>query len=251
MKKHFNFIEIGTSDFHTLIEQSTDDTVGLSIEPIEYYLNRLPNKKNVKKINAAVSNENGEIEIYLIEPEDIIKNNLPIWVKGCNSVNKPHEFAKNKLGPDFYDSIVKIKKVPTINWNTIINENEVGSVGYVKIDTEGYDHVILKNYFEYCEKNPSLYANKIMFEYNESSNKEELEKLIKNLPNYTIERLEEDIVLHKVSGLFYKGKKIADRGCIINLPERTDRKISIEKTLTDLNFSGFEFVDGVKMESFT
>jgi len=249
MKKHFNFIEIGTSDFHTLIEQSTDNTVGLSIEPIEYYLNRLPNKKNVKKINAAVSNENGEIEIYLIEPEDIIKNNLPIWVKGCNSVNKPHEFTRNKLGPDFYDSIVKIKKVPTIDWNTIINENEVKSVGYVKIDTEGYDHVILKNYFEYCEKNPSLYANKIMFEYNESSNKEELEKLIKNLPNYTIERLEEDIVLHKVSGLFYKGKKIADRGCVINLPERNDRRINIEKTLTELNFSGFEFVDGVVMEN--
>jgi hypothetical protein len=46
---HYDFIEIGTSDFDTLIETSDDKTVGLSIEPIKYYLDRLPERKNVKK----------------------------------------------------------------------------------------------------------------------------------------------------------------------------------------------------------
>ena len=48
-RKHYDFIEIGTSDFDTLIETSNDDTVGISIEPINYYINRLPNKKNIVK----------------------------------------------------------------------------------------------------------------------------------------------------------------------------------------------------------
>ena len=38
--KHYDFIEIGTSDFDTLIESSDDNVVGLSIEPIKYYLDR-------------------------------------------------------------------------------------------------------------------------------------------------------------------------------------------------------------------
>ena len=38
--KHYDFIEIGTSDFDTLIETSNDNTVGISIEPIKYYINR-------------------------------------------------------------------------------------------------------------------------------------------------------------------------------------------------------------------
>ena len=46
---HYNFVEIGTSDFDTLIEGADDEQVGLSIEPIAYYLNKLPDKKNVKK----------------------------------------------------------------------------------------------------------------------------------------------------------------------------------------------------------
>ena len=247
MKKHFDFIEIGTSDFHTLIEQSSDSTIGLSIEPIDYYLNKLPNKKNVTKINAAVSDVEGEIEIYFIEHEDIQRNGLPIWVKGCNSVNNPHNFTRNKIGHELYDSIVKIKKVPTINWKTIVEKNNVGSIDYIKIDTEGYDHVILKNYFDLCQTQPGLYAKKIMFEYNESSNKVELDNIINQLSGYTIERLEEDIVLHRKPGLFYKGKKISDRGFLMNLPERTDRLYDTISLLNELGFYGYEIFHGIKM----
>ena len=42
--KHLNYLEIGTSDFRTEVEKS--DAVGMSVEPIKYYLDRLPNKEN-------------------------------------------------------------------------------------------------------------------------------------------------------------------------------------------------------------
>jgi hypothetical protein len=41
----YDFIEIGTSDFETLLQESSG--VGLSIEPLKFYLDNLPNKDNV------------------------------------------------------------------------------------------------------------------------------------------------------------------------------------------------------------
>ena len=44
-----DFIEIGTSDFDTIIQLADDNTVGFYIEPINFYLDRLPNKPNCQK----------------------------------------------------------------------------------------------------------------------------------------------------------------------------------------------------------
>jgi len=66
MSIRYNFIEVGTSDFMTLIQSADDQTVGLSIEPISEYLDRLPNKPKVQKVNAALSDTDDTIEIYHI-----------------------------------------------------------------------------------------------------------------------------------------------------------------------------------------
>lgn len=43
---HYDFIEIGTSDFDTYIQDKKYiNCKGLSIEPVKYYLNKLPNRK--------------------------------------------------------------------------------------------------------------------------------------------------------------------------------------------------------------
>jgi len=194
---HYDFIEIGTSDFDTLIQTCSDESIGLSIEPLQIYLDRLPNKPNVKKITKAISELDSEIDIYYIPLENIWKHNLPIWVKGCNSVSKPHNYARAKLGEDFYDSIVAVDTVPTISWETLVRENNIRSLDLLKIDTEGHDHIILKSYLIECEKNPKLYANKIIFEYNIISNKFELDKLIKKMPSYNLEFIDEKAILTK------------------------------------------------------
>jgi autotransporter strand-loop-strand O-heptosyltransferase len=198
-KINYDFIEIGTSNFHALIIDCPEDSVGLSIEPLQKYLNDLPDKPNVTKVAAAISDQDGEIDIYNIPLVNIHKHNLPIWVKGCNSVSKPHEYARKKLGEELYDSIVSIDKVQMMSWKTLISQYNIDTIGYLKIDTEGHDHVILNSYFEECEKNPKLYADKILFEYNESSDKVTLDLIINKLTNYDIEYLSEDVVLTKRS----------------------------------------------------
>lgn len=45
--------------------------------------------------------------------------------------------------------------------------------------------------------------------------------------------------------LSYKGNKIADKGYLINLPYRVDRKEKTLKLLSELGFEGYEIVDGV------
>jgi len=45
--------------------------------------------------------------------------------------------------------------------------------------------------------------------------------------------------------IFYKGKKIADKGFVINLPYRMDRKYETELVLKKYGFEGYEYIDGV------
>ena len=85
---NLDFLEIGTCNFGTLIQKATNETKGISVEPLAYYLDQLPNKKNVIKLNYAVSfsNDESDIDIYFI-PEHVIKENkLDPSIKSCNSI---------------------------------------------------------------------------------------------------------------------------------------------------------------------
>ena len=196
--KHYDFIEIGTSDFDTLIESSNNESVGISIEPIKYYIDRLPNKSNVIKVQAALSTTDGEVDVYYIEDSKIDENNLPWWVRGSNSINNPHPFAINELGEELYNSLVTIEKVPTISWKTLIETYGVGSIGYLKIDTEGHDHIILRDFLNYCKEHSFLIPNKITIEYHDGvSNKVEIDKLISELSEYQTIKDISDITLVK------------------------------------------------------
>lgn len=199
MKKHYDFIEIGTSDFDTIIESTDDNKVGLTIEPLKFYLDKLPNKKNVKKLQIAVSDTDGEIEIYYITEENIQKHSLPWWVRGSNSVGKPHPFTVKEIGKELYDSIVQIDKVPTVSWNSLVERENIGSISYLKVDTEGFDHVIINDYLKMCESNNELYADIIKFErHPEVSNISKIDELISKFKDYYCEINGTDVILTKV-----------------------------------------------------
>jgi hypothetical protein len=91
-----NFIEIGSSNFGTLIATANAEAVGLTIEPLKFYLDQLPTKKNVKKINCAISPNNQvyQDDIYFIDPVTIKKYNLPNHFLGCNKIGDFHELHK-------------------------------------------------------------------------------------------------------------------------------------------------------------
>ena len=189
---HYNFIEIGTSDFRTIVESSKEEEIGLCVEPLKHYLDKLPNKKNVTKANYALSSKMGEIEIYHIKPKDIIRYNLPNWVRGCNSINKPHPTVKKLLG-NLHDEIVTVDKVNSVTWEYLIEKYDIESIDYLKVDTEGHDGVILTEYYKKCVNNKKLRANLIFFENN----------ILKDETLITQ-------AIQKFTQLGYKGKSIGD-----------------------------------------
>ena len=161
---NYDFIEIGTSDFDTLIQGATNDTVGISVEPLKFYLDNLPNPKNVKKINCAISADNlrSYVDVYYIPDEVIDQNQLSNGIKGCNKVGYYHYQHTQ------YKHLVVIEKnVLQIPISQLFIDNAVESVDYLKIDTEGSDCFILRHLMDYLKSRPtSNYPKKIRFECN-------------------------------------------------------------------------------------
>jgi FkbM family methyltransferase len=180
-----DFLEIGTSDFDTEVENASESTIGISIEPIKYYLDKLPNKSNCIKINCAVSDHSGFINIYYITEDNINRFNLPWWLKGCNSVNKYHPTSEkfvNERCPGVDKSIVFTEeKVKVITFGQLVSEYNIETIDLFKVDTEGHDCFILNGYIDFCEKNSNLFANRIIFESNSLSNKEDVINILNRL----------------------------------------------------------------------
>jgi hypothetical protein len=145
-----DFIEIGTSYFDTLIEKASDETYGISIEPLKVYLDRLPNKKNVLKINCAISKNNKETEdyIYYIKPEFITEE----WMAGSNLIGDFHPLHKKLNLTHLVDS-QKIKLIPL---EKILTENKIRKINFLKIDTEGFDSFIVESLLPYLKSKNNI-----------------------------------------------------------------------------------------------
>ena len=175
---NYEFLEIGTSDFDTLVQSCDDNTYGISVEPIDFYLDRLPDRPHCIKINAAVVTseqfvKNSEIDVYYIDQETIEKNSLGWWLKGCNSVGKPHDFHVTYY-PDagvWHDSkdraslptenllekgLVTVKKVPAITFEMIMKTYDIEQIIKLKTDTEGQDADLLIDIMNYYKNNDKL-----------------------------------------------------------------------------------------------
>jgi hypothetical protein len=170
----YDFIEIGTSNFDTLIEAADDTTVGLSIEPVGYYLDQLPDRACVKKLEVAVARNNkyGFMSVYYVPERTIRARGLPDWLRGCNCVGNYHpkhiELAVRDL--------VQIAEVEIIPIGEVFNCYDVTELDYLKIDTEGADCEIMKHLADFLKPEPATrYPRKILFESNELANQGQVE----------------------------------------------------------------------------
>lgn len=172
-----DFLEIGTSNFETCIQECHESEIGISVDAISYYLDCLPNKSNVKKVHTAITSErkSDSIKIYYIPEDDIVKNNLYSWFKGCNKIGEYHPLhIQHNL-----THLVKIEDVPLINIDEFLIQHNIRKIKYLKIDTEGHDYVILNGLFKYLEtKTKDYYPQRIQFESNEHISEIDLMNII-------------------------------------------------------------------------
>jgi len=172
-----DFVEIGTSNFDTLIQTSTTE-IGFSVEPLSCYLDSLPNKPLVTKLNVAITGDEIhplELDFFYIPEETIIEKNLPIWFKGCNTINNYHPLHVSHNLQEF----VKIEKVKCISIRKFLVDNKIRNIKFLKIDTEGHDINILNGLFNYIKVLPvNFYPIKILFESNEHTLASEIDLVL-------------------------------------------------------------------------
>lgn len=188
-----DFIEIGSCDFETLHESCGGKEIGITIDAVSKYLKNLPEKPNVKKICAAVTpEESGYIDVYFVNSSSYIdtlefipENGIPLYLKGCNSVGKPHDFhthcphnllVAQSFGKEYpkkmktYNliemGIVSVQQVKAITFRDLVNENGIRSVKKIKIDTEGQDCCLLNSILNFCEDENFNFPKIIHFETN-------------------------------------------------------------------------------------
>jgi len=180
----YDFIEIGTSDFYTLL-QTTEGQIGISIDPIKLYLDNLPNNPHVIKVNCAISDKNGVVDVFWVDPKDIEEYKLLHFIRGCNSIIKPHITTMGELKEKNLEFLLKQTTCEMITWKTLVERYDVQKLDTLKIDTEGHDCVIIN---DMIDNDGGVLPKKIFFEGNELTSPDVIDKTIERLKNigYTL-----------------------------------------------------------------
>ena len=197
MGDYLNFLEVGTSDFNTIIESCPDDYMGISIEPLKFYLDDLPSKPHVKKLAVALVPEPiSHVDVYYIHPEKINtpENKINGFMKGCNSVGKPHDFHLNYnenstgwvdentvIRNLIEEGLVSTDKVLALTFEQVMKIYNVDYIDYIKLDTEGLDADLIQSMLDYYEKTKLNLPKIFEFETNKHNNKEALNNLAERL----------------------------------------------------------------------
>ena len=199
----FDFIEIGTSDFSTEAEKwfnSNKSFVGLSIEPLDIYFDKLPTETSFYfKEQCAISNKEGLDNIYYIHPDivrkleknnhkrlaDRIKKPVNYKWRGCNKIGEYHP-VHIKLAQQYnipINEIVTIKPIQIKKFETIIKKYNIQAIELLKIDAEGYDIIILEDFLNYINTSQQLglLPKKIIFESNDLHDYDKITNIYKKL----------------------------------------------------------------------
>ena len=146
------------------------------------YLDRLPTKPRVQKVNAAVSDKSDELLIYYVPDTVRIAHGMPAWMKGTNKIGEPHPTVIRWLQKHGLPmSLVATRRVPVYSVSRLFRLYGVRSVDFLKIDTEGHDPVILNAYLDLVERQPGLRARKILFESNTLSERKDVAAIVERL----------------------------------------------------------------------
>ena len=134
------FIEIGSSDFDTLLPLAENGWSGIVVEPVTELLDNLDIHTNVVYENLAILDKDGISTIRFCDPKRIPDTEK--WMRGIGNVTQVNHFWE---GAAVTQIMVK-RDVRTITLDTLIKKYNVSKIDFLKIDTEGSEWVILKDY---------------------------------------------------------------------------------------------------------
>jgi hypothetical protein len=144
---------------------------GLSVDAISVYINRLPDVPGLERVHAAVVGwepHNESIVTWFVTPQDLADNwektHVPPWLRGCNTVGRPNPQVLEELGKVNLLHIYRSQHVPALSVRELLAAHQGCRTRLLKIDTEGFDTILLVGYSNFLWAHPECFADKIQFE---------------------------------------------------------------------------------------
>lgn len=176
--RHYDYIEIGTADFDTLAQAlHYTNAEGISVEPVGEHLERLPDSPLRKKVQAAVTGEDGWADLFVVKQkymEPHCSNDtlpglgvpycLPWWFRATASMYEPSSLVFTHYG-DLAHQAQTAVSVRTITYRTLLSQHKVSSVQMLKVDTEGLDMAIMQQVID-VGMETGLWPERVQFERN-------------------------------------------------------------------------------------
>lgn len=190
---HYDYVEIGSCDFDTLVQTMPEGCKGLTIDAVPTFLQNLPDVENNTKLNYAISNVDGEVKVFYTPDEYIDKHNLPSWMRGCNSINEPHPSVDKYLKENNLPKTYISQEVECLSFATLCTRHNIESIDLLKVDTEGHDFIILRSMIEDTFVRPK----RVQCEANALYTKDEIDSFIQFMQdaNYLLfQQTQDDLV---------------------------------------------------------
>ena len=157
------FVEVGANDgdqhdhIAALIREHS--WRGVMVEPVPYVFARLSrNYGGVERValeNAAIADTDGHRAFYHLAPvADHVQEGLPQWYDGIGSFSRTAVVDHARLIPDIERRLVETD-VPCLTFESLCEKHGLTDVDLVVVDTEGYDHEILRN-IDFARFRPAL-----------------------------------------------------------------------------------------------
>jgi len=134
------FLEIGTSNFDTLIPLIDNGWQGYCVEPVaEYVHDLLQLNQNVVLSNCAISSYDGMLKMY----QSVSDNEL--WVRGVS--HAVEQQGEKLLEYDVNSHLIKNTiDVPCYTLSSYIKRMGITYIDYLKVDVEGHENDIFDAY---------------------------------------------------------------------------------------------------------
>ena len=138
--RFFHFVEVGTSDFRTLVQflagtdttcpighalrtWNPDEAVGLVVEPVRLLLDRLPNLRGVQKVAAAMGKADGFGYFWCVrgDAQKRRPHAYSAWLaRGTGTLGKPHPQLKDCIVEEGIrlSDVMKRQRVPVLSFKT-------------------------------------------------------------------------------------------------------------------------------------
>ena len=163
----YDYVDIGTCDFDTAHDVAQPGERVLLVEPVQYYLDRISDRKDQIKANLAVSASSGRVPVYYVPDVSIHLFDLPSWARGCNSIGTRHPTIDNLLvSRKLPLNLVNKIEVEVITFRELCTRYLITEINKLKIDTEGHETFIMPTVLEMVKE--GMYIEEIKFENQES-----------------------------------------------------------------------------------